>query len=169
MENPLSNKTSIVVITIALLGIGYLFLSGSKDADNSLTGETATSTETVATTSTNKSGTTTTVPPKKATTTAPKAASMTPDGLYIISYTNSGFSPATLTIKKGKGVRFINNSDKAMRVFADDKNSQIFGSLSQSKTVGRGGTYDFTFTQAGNWAYHNANNTADRGTVLVLE
>src|SRR3989344_2086193 len=149
MQSLSNNRAVIIVIVLASLGIGYMMFFGSNDAENSPTEPTATSTEAKATTSTAKSETTALTKKTTTTITTPKSATMTADGLYVISYTNAGFSPKTLTIKKGKGVRFVNNSDKAMRVFADDKNSQIYSALSQSKTVGRGGTYDFTFTQAG--------------------
>lgn len=94
--------------------------------------------------------------------------SITKDGYFIVQYFNSGFSPRSLEIKKGKSVRFINNSDKAMRIFADDQTSQTYRTLNQSKTIGKGASYDFTFVDEGNWSYHNENNLSDKGVVVVV-
>jgi plastocyanin len=100
-------------------------------------------------------------------TATPSAATMTKSGAYIVSYTTSGFNPVAITLKRGKSVHFVNNSNKAMRISAVDQNSQVFHELSQEQSVGRGGTYDFTFLTAGNWYYMNRNNSADRGTIVV--
>lgn len=90
------------------------------------------------------------------------------DGSYLVSYISTGFSPKTITIKKGKSIHFVNNSNKAMSLATTDTtNSQIFSEFNQGKTVGRGGSYDFTFLTAGTWGYMNRNNPADKGVVIV--
>ncbi len=111
-------------------------------------------------------------PAKKTTTTivAPKtgsAGTLTKDGSYYVSYTDSGFVPKSASIKSGKSVHFVNNSNKAMSIVTTVPDSQVFGELNQGKTVGRGGTYDFTFLSVGTWSYMNRNNQADRGTIIV--
>lgn len=98
------------------------------------------------------------------TTTSPAIAK---DGAYIISYENTGFKPKTLTIQVGKSVRFINNSSKAMLIYATDQKDRIYSSLNQSKTVGKGGIYNFMFTQTGVWSYYNYNNPTDTGIIIV--
>lgn len=92
---------------------------------------------------------------------------ITKNGSYLVTYTATGFSPKTLTIKLGKSVHFVNSSNKAMSLTAVDQNSQIYHELNQEQSVGRGGYYDFTFLTAGTWAYMNRNNSADRGTIIV--
>lgn len=99
--------------------------------------------------------------------TAPAAPVMTKSGEYLVSYLNSGFSPKTLTIKRGKAVHFVNNSSKAMSLTAVDQNSQIYRELNQEQSVGRGGYYNFTFLTAGTWEYMNRDNKTDRGTIIV--
>ena len=166
-----NNKIIIILVGIIVILVGYLIF-GKSSTPNSETVSVpgATTTGTTATTATQPTSAPKTTTGAK-TTTAPKvtAPTMTKDGLYVIYYTNTGFSPATLRIVKGKGVRFINNSDKAMRIFADQKYDNLYSALNQSKTVGRGVTYDFVFNEAGNWAYHNENNQNDRGTVIVTD
>ena len=164
--NTQNNKIIIILVGVIVVLAGYLvFCKSSPSNKEASPVQEATTTGTTATQPTGASKTTT---PAK-TTSVPKTttATMTKDGLYVIYYTNAGFSPATLRIVKGKGVRFINNSDKAMRIFADLKYDNVYSALNQSKTVGRGATYDFVFNEAGNWAYHNENNQNDRGTVIV--
>ena len=91
---------------------------------------------------------------------------MTKDGSYLVSYTSRGFSPATLTIKAGKSVHFVNNSNKAMSLTTTSVDNQIQSEFNQSKTVGQGGTFDFTFMSAGTWGYMNRNNPSDQGLSL---
>ncbi len=165
--NTSNNKIVVILVGVIVLLGGYLIFSKSSAPNTETTPVPGATTTSSATTPTQTKGVPNTTTIK--TTSVPKTttAAMTKDGLYVIYYTNKGFSPATLQIKKGKGVRFINNSDKAMRIFADLKYDTVYSSLNESKTVGRGGTYDFVFNEAGNWAYHNENNQNDHGTVVV--
>lgn len=117
-----------------------------------------------------KKTTTTATAPKTTTATAPKTSvtpTLTKDGSYLVSYTASGFSPRTITIKSGKSVHFVNNSNKAMSLTSTDVDNQTHLEFNQGKTVGQGGVYDFTFMSAGTWGYMNRNNQADRGTIIV--
>lgn len=168
--NTQNNKLVIILVGIIVILVGYLIFGKSSPSNKEASSvPEATTTPTAAPTSSQTKETPKTTGTKTTTAAKPATVTMTKDGLYVIYYTNTGFSPATLRIVKGKGVRFINNSDKAMRVFADQKYENPYGALNQSKTVGRGATYDFVFNEAGNWAYHNENNQNDRGTVIVTE
>lgn len=117
--------------------------------------------------------TATTTAPVKTTTTsgyvAPKTTTPTilKDGSYLVSYTSTGFSPRTLTIRAGKSVHFSNVSSKAMSITTTEPNSTLYREFNQSKTVGRGGSFDYTFLTPGTWNYMNRNNPADRGTIVV--
>jgi plastocyanin len=93
--------------------------------------------------------------------------SMTKDGSYLVAYTANGFIPPVIEIKAGKSVHFVNDSNKAMSIASQEPNSQVYGELNQGQTVGRGGTYDFTFLQAGTWKYMNRNNSLDTGVIVV--
>ena len=117
--------------------------------------------------------TATTTAPAKTTTTsgyvAPKTNTPTilKDGSYLVSYTSTGFSPRTITIRVGKSVHFSNVSNKAMSITTTEPNSLVYRELNQSKTVGRGGSFDYTFLTAGTWNYMNRNNPSDKGTIVV--
>lgn len=98
---------------------------------------------------------------------APTIPPSTPSGTTIITYTNSGFSPASITVNPGTSVQFVNKSDRGMRIFTDNPESRFFKELNQSKTVGKGGTFNFTFLYVGTWSYHNENFTSDHAKVIV--
>lgn len=158
-------KKYIIVIIAILFAVWIGFFFGKKSAvapEAPLSGETEQATTPAASTVTTKVPSTPTA--TKPTVIAP---AMTKDGSYIVSYTSHGFTPQTLTVSKGKSVHFVNNSDKAMSITSTDMNSQIYSELNQSATVGRGGSYDFTFLTAGTWAYMNRNNQTDRAMVIV--
>lgn len=163
------NKKYLIIVIIVVLAIYGAFLWGKRspvgtEVNEAPQGEN----HEQATTAT----TTPVVTPVKKTTTTPTAPKMTSvtilkDGSYLVSYTDRGFIPATLEIKTGKSVHFVNNSNKAMSLTTTEPNSQIYGEFNQGKTVGKGGVYDFTFLNAGSWSYMNRNNQGDRGVVMV--
>lgn len=99
--------------------------------------------------------------------TSPKV-SIASDGAFLIRLTNDGFIPNTLQIKSGGIVRFVNDSDKAMRIFADEDKDQTYISIKQPKSVGRGETYDVVFTRTGIWFYNNQNQQVDTGNITVF-
>ena len=98
-----------------------------------------------------------------------KLPSVTKEGIYLIYYTSKGFVPMSLDIPVGKSVRFINNSGgKSMRIGSTDTtNNPVYNALNQSKTVGAGGTYEYTFVDKGIFTYSNKNNPADQGSITV--
>lgn len=164
----IENKHSkyVIAAVVILLAIYGGFAWGNKSARAPEQAEMVSQEgEPMATTT----ATTTPAAPKSSSTSAPKPAAVTilKDGSYLVSYTASGFSPRTLTIKKGKSVHFSNASNKAMSITAVESANQIYRELNQSKTVGRGGSFDFTFLTAGTWEYMNRNNPSDRGVVIV--
>ena len=62
---------------------------------------------------------------------------------------NFAFSPASLTVKKGTKVTWVNNDGPAHTVTATDN-----GNTFNSGTIApAGGTYSFTFTTAGDFNY----------------
>lgn len=90
------------------------------------------------------------------------------DGAYVINYRSSGFSPNYLEIPAGKSVRFVNVSGKAMRISSSDTtNNPVYNAFNQSKTVGQGGIYEYTFTDKGTYSYRNINNPGDQGSIIV--
>lgn len=167
------NKKYIIGAVIVIVAIWIGFSLGKKSAVAPATPTNGVS-EQVATTTPEVQKAATSVPAKKTVTVAPKTTTVlnapiiTSNGSYLISYTSTGFNPNTITIKVGKSVHFVNNSTKAMSIVttAPDTN-QAQSEFNQGKTVGQGGTYDFTFMSAGIWGYMNRDNKVDQGTIVV--
>lgn len=98
--------------------------------------------------------------------TAPKATS--PSGLPTMTYTTGGFNPMVLEIKRGQSVRFVNGSKGSMRLVSNtDGGQNPYPAFSQSKTVGPGGVYEFTFTIPGTWGFKNQFDAAHIGAIAV--
>lgn len=88
---------------------------------------------------------------------------------YIVSYTNTGFSPQKITIKAGQTVRFLNASGAHSLWIAAAAGPTNFPltEFNQGKSVGKGGTYNYTFSRKGNYVYYNNNNKNDVGLITV--
>lgn len=161
-------KKYILAIIAIVLAVWVGFFFGKKSARAPETPINEATEQTVATTTPAAKApvkkTTTATTPTAVKTVAP---TLTKDGSYLVSYSNSGFSPKTITIKVGKSVHFVNNSNKAMSLTTTDIDNQQHSEFNQGKTVGQGGTYDFSFMSAGTWGYMNRNNQSDRGTIIV--
>lgn len=98
----------------------------------------------------------------------------------VVTYTDAGFSPKTVTVPVGTTVRFVNNSTRSMWVGSDDHpaHTKYDGttlrdhcasktSFDQCAGEPAGTSYEFTFTKAGSFGYHNHTRANDGGTVVV--
>jgi len=101
---------------------------------------------------------------------------------YTVSYTGSGFTPASITVAVGDTVTFINDSGSNMWVASIlHPSHKVYGgtTLSQHCADGSdnsafdqcetGNSYSFTFDKIGNWKYHNHIRAGIIGTVVVVE
>jgi plastocyanin len=86
--------------------------------------------------------------------------------VYFVSYEDSGFNPKDFKIPVGNSARFINNSNKAMRIYSKSQETP-YHFLNQSFSVGKGGIYNFNFTLKGLWEFYNLNNPSDKGSITV--
>ena len=101
-----------------------------------------------------------------------------------VTYTDTGFSPASVTVTEGQTVTWVNQSSKQMWVAsARHPDHTVYDSstkdahcaagytgavpFDECKGDTAGASYSFTFTKAGDWKYHNHVNAADFGTVVV--
>jgi len=104
----------------------------------------------------------------------------------LITYTDGGFSPATTNVKVGDTVRFVNNSARGMWVGADEHptHTEYDGTATRehcAEGAATGGAFDmcrqgvpgefweFTFTKAGSFDFHNHAQSSHGGTVVVTE
>jgi len=87
----------------------------------------------------------------------------------IVRYTQNGFVPFFTEVKAGTTVTFVSESN-SMRIsskpFGNSNLPEIAG-FNQNQTVGKGGTFSFTFNDRGTWSYYNLNNPQHKGLILV--
>jgi plastocyanin len=86
-----------------------------------------------------------------------------------VNYTEGGFAPKTVTIKKGEAVVFENKTGKRASVASDEHPTHlIYPEFDQYKTDQRGkDEFRFTFEKTGTWNYHDHLNANVTGTVIV--
>lgn len=102
----------------------------------------------------------------------------------IITYTDAGFSPSSVTIAVGDTVRFVNQSSGALWVGSNDHptHTQYDGTTTREHCAdgkatngtfdqcnrGEAGTsWEYTFQKAGTFGYHNHSGASHTGTVVV--
>lgn len=88
----------------------------------------------------------------------------------VVTYTESGFAPEPLMVKKGTIVTFVNESSRGMWVAsAVHPTHQLLPGFDQLSSAVKGGTYEYMFVKVGTWKYHNHINPTDTGSVVVTE
>ena len=103
-------------------------------------------------------------------TTTPPAATATQAGnaMTVMIITDSSgsfaFRPASLTIKTGTTVTWKNTTTVSHTVTSDDGKSFDSGA---ANPIAAGGTFSFTFTAAGTFAYHCAIHPFMKATIIV--
>jgi len=63
---------------------------------------------------------------------------------YLVSYTDTGFSPGELSVKKGETVRFTNNASASIRLMMASESPQV---------IARGAYVEYTADTAGSFSY----------------
>ena len=153
------------VVLVAGVGVGWYVMQGGKAKEEGGIGKTTTVEEMPATPGVGE----TVVMPSGAT-----GVEATEKGgvvsRTVITYSDTGFAPQTVTVKKGATVTFINESSQSMWVAsALHPTHQLLPGFDQLKSVSRGGSYEYTFDKVGTWKYHNHMAASDTGSVTVTE
>lgn len=85
-----------------------------------------------------------------------------------VEYTDDGYIPNILEIKKGDNVTFINKSSRSMWVASDNHPTHtIYPEFDQKGLSTLGETFTFTFEKSGTWEYHDHLNPRANGSVVV--
>lgn len=88
----------------------------------------------------------------------------------VVTYTDTGFAPVTVTVKAGTTVTFVNESTGSMWVAsAVHPTHQLLPGFDQKASVVSDGTYEYAFTKVGTWKYHNHMNPSQEATVVVTQ
>jgi plastocyanin len=169
------NKTiiTIVVVAVAVLG-GYFLLKGTPQTPPSVSQ------------TTNQQPTTQPKALKPSVSEQPSQQQPTsqPPAVKenLVTYTDSGYSPSTITIKKGETVNFKNQSSLSMwpasamhpthRVYSgtslDEHCPDTTGTAFDAcKGFLPGQSWSFTFNKTGTWKYHDHLNPSSTGTIVV--
>lgn len=95
---------------------------------------------------------------------------------YLVSYTDNGFSPATLSVKEGDTVRFTNNSSGQLWVASiGTGTADIYpgtsdcggSSFDSCGPLQQGDFWQFTFSQPGTYDFQNNADTSKSGTITI--
>ncbi|OGG57501.1 hypothetical protein A2853_04035 [Candidatus Kaiserbacteria bacterium RIFCSPHIGHO2_01_FULL_55_17] len=89
---------------------------------------------------------------------------------YLVSYTDTGFEPTVLTVKRGETVRFTNNSSVPLMVAQAGTSAETPCApelLKSCRTLGHGEYWEYTFTSAGTVDFRNSADSGV-GTITVL-
>jgi len=88
--------------------------------------------------------------------------------VITVTYTSAGFSPKTAIIGRGGTVTFVNKSGDRMWIASDPHPTHNgYPAFDQRASVGRDGTWSFTFDTVGAWPYHNHSVPTLGGTIVV--
>jgi len=88
--------------------------------------------------------------------------------LYSVSYDYGVFSPTNIRIHVGDSIKFQNDSTAPVHI-----TSNLTGGIPDLPgfdsvvDIPSGSSFAFTFSKAGTFGYHNAQNTDEAGTVIV--
>jgi plastocyanin len=86
-----------------------------------------------------------------------------------ISYTDAGFSPATLTIQKGTALTITNESSIDLMFASADHPTHEDNAELNLDTIKPGASGTVTLTKTGAWGYHNHDMADHMGQIIVNE
>jgi plastocyanin len=86
-----------------------------------------------------------------------------------ITYTNSGFSPATVTVPAGSAVRIVNESSDTVAPSSDNHPEHTLNPQINFPDILPGQSATMFVTEPGTWGYHNHYKEDHQGTIVVEE
>lgn len=110
---------------------------------------------------------------------AEESPAVDPEFHALISYTEQGYEPSTITVQKGQTVRFVNNhpSQETWPASAIHPTHGIYPEKSAKDCLGSsfdscrglkaGEFWEFTFTHAGEWRFHDHLHASKTGVIIV--
>lgn len=128
----------------------------------SLIGAIAASVFVLAACNSDKTTTTTSNPSTSATSSATDEANAA-----VVTYSDSGFSPASVNAKVGQKVVFKNTSSSAIQVNSAPHPAHTLYPELNIGAIAAGSTGSTSFAKAGTYKYHNHLNASQNGTIVV--
>lgn len=112
--------------------------------------------------------TTKTEPPASTPSTDPRTPDEPINNTSIeITYSDSGFSPASSTAESGAKVTVKNTSSRKLEFASDPHPVHTTNPQLNIGSIAPGDTTTFTVTKSGTWGYHNHLHASDTGTLIV--
>lgn len=93
-----------------------------------------------------------------------------PAAPVLVTYTDNGFVPAVVKITRGTSLRFINTSNKALRIapLVDPAfNTQAYRGFEGSTSIKKGDSFEISVSVPGIWGYKNLNAPGPVGVAVV--
>ena len=93
------------------------------------------------------------------------------EGDIVIKITPNGFVPATITIKKGQKVTWVNETKNYVWPASNPHptHTDYSSGFDPELPMKEGQAWSFTFDKIGNWGYHDHLDPTTRGTLKVIE
>ncbi|PIQ68780.1 MAG: hypothetical protein COV91_02415 [Candidatus Taylorbacteria bacterium CG11_big_fil_rev_8_21_14_0_20_46_11] len=88
----------------------------------------------------------------------------------LITYSDTGFTPAVVKITKGTSLRIINTSNNALRIapLVDPAfNEEGYRGFESSQSIKQGDSFELSIIRSGVWGFTNKNNPGAVGVVIV--
>lgn len=86
-----------------------------------------------------------------------------------ITYTDNGFTPPALTVKKGDMLRVVNQSPYELEFSSDDHPAHTDNPELNMSALQPGGSSTLLVTRTGTWGFHNHLKPDHDGTLTVTE
>lgn len=96
-------------------------------------------------------------------------AAPTPSERMSIVYSDNGFEPADITVKKGTVITVKNESSRDVQFSSADHPTHQENNEMNLKTLSPGESDSYTASKAGTWGYHDHIDESQTGTVTVTE
>lgn len=141
-------KVVIVLIIVIAIAAGAFALT--KKSDNNTT--------------TNSSANT---PSSDQTQTASPSPTSSQSVAATITYSDSGFSPSSITVKSGDTVAIKNTSSGELQLDSDPHPIHTDDTDLNVGTVATGQSQTLTVTKKGTFGYHNHLNPSDKGEIVI--
>ncbi|MBX9765598.1 hypothetical protein K2X83_03080 [Patescibacteria group bacterium] len=89
--------------------------------------------------------------------------------LYTVNYNAGDFTPGVLYIERGDSIKFVNKDNLTMRLSVYSATSaSASANVTDTHSLGKGGTYSLSFATPGVWVIQNINETGTVGSVGVV-
>lgn len=92
-----------------------------------------------------------------------------PSERMTITFTDDGFEPSELTVKKGTVIAIKNESSRSVQFSSDDHPAHRDNTEMNMNSLAPGESSSYTATAVGEWGYHDHIDESKTGTITVTE